>query len=196
MPAVSFVKLVKKLLHHLFLLYPIARVREVWFAYNCALCWCPFSNVMGQQTRSLGPMTKAHEGRRSLAYQLRRKSLLQKTGSVKGLRHNRKEEKRRPIQLAHELGPKSRKFQIVIWLNATLMVILTHFLRQHYQSLKSYKGPLIVWFWYLISCLSIYCLLLGLGMRGIFRGLFLPYYWSIVWKIFISSIKPQTDHWP
>ena len=107
MPAVSFVKLVKKLLHHLFLLYPTARVREVWFAYNCELCWCPFFNVMGQQTRSLGPMTKAHEGRRSLAYQLRRKSLLQKTGSVKGLRHNKKEKKRRPIRNVLPAGPRT-----------------------------------------------------------------------------------------
>ena len=42
-------------------------VREVWFASNCALCWCPFFSVMGQQTRSLGPMTKTHEGRRRLS---------------------------------------------------------------------------------------------------------------------------------
>ena len=113
MAAVSFVKLVKKLLHHLFLLYPITRVREKFGLHLIVhFVGAHFFNVMGQQARSLGPMTKAHEGRRSLAYQLRRKSLLQKTGSVKGLRHNRKEEKRRPIQLAHELGPKSRKFQM------------------------------------------------------------------------------------
>ena len=101
MAAVSFMKLVKKLPDHLFLL------EKFWFASNCALCWCPFFNVMGQQTRSLGPMTKAHEGRRSLAYQLRRKSLLQKTGSVKGLRHNRKEEKRRPIRKVLPAGPRT-----------------------------------------------------------------------------------------
>ena len=42
-------------------------VREVRFASICALCWCPFFNVMGQQTRSLGPMTKTPEGRRRLS---------------------------------------------------------------------------------------------------------------------------------
>ena len=64
-----------------------------------------------------------------------------------------------------------------MWLNATV-IVLTHFLRKHCNSLqeqasfapvKSFIGPPMTWFCYLISCFWINCLLLGLGMSRIFR---------------------------
>ena len=111
MAAVSFMKLVKKL--HLFLLEKFGLHLIVHFVgAHFLMSW---ANKQGPWARWQKPMK---EGGDCLADQLRRKGLLQnkelgkitnprKTGPVKGLRHNRKEERRRPIRKVLPAGPQT-----------------------------------------------------------------------------------------